>query len=93
MTAGKMQGYFAISTKFLFNMFNRRNFLQSSLFSSVGLLLGKRSYAMTPVTGHPIVISTWDTGLAANKGAWEILSRNGRAIDAVEAGVDRKSVV
>ncbi|HEY4334269.1 MAG TPA: N(4)-(beta-N-acetylglucosaminyl)-L-asparaginase [Puia sp.] len=39
------------------------------------------------VTGHPVVISTWDTGLAANKGAWEVLNRNGSALDAVEAGV------
>lgn len=39
------------------------------------------------VTGVPVVISTWDTGLAANKGAWEVLSRNGSALDAVEAGV------
>src|SRR5258708_31811709 len=39
------------------------------------------------VVGHPMVISTWDTGLAGNKGAWEILSKNGRALDAVEAGV------
>src|ERR1700760_2374853 len=39
------------------------------------------------VTGKPVVISTWDTGLAANKGAWEVLSRNGSALDAVEAGV------
>jgi len=68
-------------------MFNRRNFLHSSLLGSVGLLLGKKAGAVTPVTGHPIVISTWDTGLEANKGAWEILSRNGRALDAVEAGV------
>ena len=40
-----------------------------------------------PVMGHPVVISTWDTGLAANKGAWEVLGRNGSALDAVEAGV------
>ena len=39
------------------------------------------------VTGQPIVISTWDAGLAANKGAWEVLRRNGAALDAVEAGV------
>ncbi len=38
-------------------------------------------------TGQPVVISTWDTGLAANKGAWEVLGRNGSALDAVEAGV------
>jgi N4-(beta-N-acetylglucosaminyl)-L-asparaginase len=86
--------------------FNRRNFLHSSLLSSVGLLLGKKAGAakgrqgivhpgeqpaygstVPSLTGHPIVISTWDTGLAANRGAWEILSKEGRALDAVEAGV------
>lgn len=39
------------------------------------------------VTGQPVVISTWDTGLDANKGAWAILGKGGRALDAVEAGV------
>jgi N4-(beta-N-acetylglucosaminyl)-L-asparaginase len=43
--------------------------------------------APVTVTGQPVVLSTWDTGLAANKGAWEVLSRNGSALDAVEAGV------
>jgi N4-(beta-N-acetylglucosaminyl)-L-asparaginase len=70
-------------------MFNRRFFLQSSLFGSVSLLLGKRGGAAGAafVTGQPVVISTWDTGLAANKGAWEVLGRSGTALDAVEAGV------
>ncbi len=88
-------------------MSNRRNFLQSSLIGSIGMLIGKavgatarwtghgvleagRAGAKGPkavVTGQPIVISTWDTGLVANKGAWEVLSRNGRALDAVEKGV------
>lgn len=35
----------------------------------------------------PIVVSTWNHGFAANKGAWEILSKGGSALDAVEAGV------
>jgi len=35
----------------------------------------------------PIVISTWNFGVQANGAAWEILKNNGRAIDAVEAGV------
>jgi N4-(beta-N-acetylglucosaminyl)-L-asparaginase len=35
----------------------------------------------------PLVISTWDAGISANKAAWEILKKNGRALDAVEAGV------
>jgi N4-(beta-N-acetylglucosaminyl)-L-asparaginase len=34
-----------------------------------------------------IVLSTWNFGQAANIAAWEILSKNGRALDAVEAGV------
>jgi len=87
-------------------MFNRRYFLQSSIFSSLGFLAAGKAVAAVPssggtpvvtgqghiagqgsVTGQPVVISTWDAGLAANKGAWEILSRNGPALDAVEAGV------
>jgi len=39
------------------------------------------------VTGNPLVISTWDAGLEANKAAWEVLGNNGRALDAVEKGV------
>ena len=35
----------------------------------------------------PIVLSTWDFGLAANQDAWTILSKGGAAIDAVEKGV------
>lgn len=34
----------------------------------------------------PIVISTWDFGIAANQAAWKILASGGRALDAVEAG-------
>lgn len=79
-------------------MLNRRFFLQSSVFSSIGILFGKRAAAAgaagslaggapAAVTGQPVVISTWDTGLAANKGAWEVLGSNGTALDAVEAGV------
>jgi len=74
-------------------MFSRRKFFHSSLLSSAGLFLSRQLNARTPasafgaVTGNPIVISTWDAGMAANAGAWEVLSRNGRALDAVEAGV------
>lgn len=35
----------------------------------------------------PIVISTWVHGMEANAGAWEVLGKNGAALDAVEAGV------
>ena len=72
-------------------MSNRRKFLQSSLLGSLGILLNKKADAAvvnrTGVTGQPVVLSTWETGVAANKGAWEVLGRNGDALDAVEAGV------
>lgn len=71
-------------------MFNRRKFIQASTISSIGMMLSKISGAglsAQEVKGKPVVISTWDAGLAANKGAWEILKKNGRALDAVEAGV------
>jgi len=35
----------------------------------------------------PLVVSTWDFGVPANKAAWIVLSAGGRALDAVEAGV------
>jgi len=35
---------------------------------------------------RPIVVSTWDFGVAANKAAWAVLSTGGRSVDAVEAG-------
>ena len=35
----------------------------------------------------PLVVSTWDFGVPANKAAWAVLSTGGRSVDAVEAGV------
>ena len=83
---------FSLGIQFRENMSNRRKFLQSSFFlGSVGVLLNRKAYAAiidpTPVTGKPVVLSTWETGMEANKGAWEVLGRNGSALDAVEAGV------
>lgn len=40
-----------------------------------------------PKIEKPIVISTWEHGLAANKKAYEILLQNGKALDAVQQGV------
>jgi len=71
-------------------MSTRRKFLHSAALGSFGMFLTKKlaaAPAQLSVTGRPVVISTWDTGLEANKGAWEVLSRNGSALDAVEAGV------
>jgi N4-(beta-N-acetylglucosaminyl)-L-asparaginase len=71
-------------------MINRRKFLLSSVFSSAAVLAGKLAAGQSvgrSVKGNPTVISTWDAGLAANKAAWEILGKGGRALDAVEKGV------
>jgi N4-(beta-N-acetylglucosaminyl)-L-asparaginase len=39
------------------------------------------------LSSGPVVISTWNHGIAANEAAWDILSNGGKAIDAVESGV------
>ncbi|SJZ93117.1 isoaspartyl peptidase/L-asparaginase family protein [Sediminibacterium ginsengisoli] len=66
-------------------MLQRRRFLQlGSLGLSAFSLTGFRSAA---AVRKPIVISTWDTGIAANQAAWNVLSKGGRALDAVEQGV------
>lgn len=36
---------------------------------------------------HPLVVSTWRHGMAANAAAWAVLTGGGRALDAVETGV------
>lgn len=71
-------------------MLTRRKFITLTAAGAAGATIGsslKASAANLRVVGKPIVISTWDAGLAANKGAWEVLSASGRALDAVEAGV------
>ena len=71
-------------------MVNRRKFIKASVFSSVALTFGKVAACNSqsfPVKGKPVVISTWDAGLRANKAAWEVLKEGGRALDAVEKGV------
>jgi N4-(beta-N-acetylglucosaminyl)-L-asparaginase len=61
------------------------------MFGSLAILWGKKSLASyqpnLPLKDHPVVISTWDVGVAANQGAWEVLGNGGRALDAVEKGV------
>ncbi|MEY3425511.1 MAG: hypothetical protein RL679_869 [Bacteroidota bacterium] len=71
----------------------RRNFLKLGLIGAVvGAIqplkaggLFTRSFE-TKIDG-PAVVSTWNHGLAANAAAWEILSKGGKALDAVEKGV------
>jgi len=71
-------------------MFTRRHFLHASALSSLGLIF-KKGLAAEPyratVKNNPIVISTWAPNVKANAEAWKILGVNGRALDAVEAGV------
>jgi len=66
----------------------RRNFLSLSSFGLTAFTLPKLNFPLLngPVK-KPIVIATWDAGIAANKAAWLILKNNGRALDAVEKGV------
>lgn len=74
-------------------MSNRRNFIKTAAVGSVALALqsftSKETHAvkLKGKINKPIVLSTWNFGVQANGAAWEILKNNGRALDAVEAGV------
>jgi len=72
--------------------FNRRFFLKASALTAAIVAIDKtKAAAILPGQGSatikPIVISTWDFGIAANKAAWKVLSKGGQALDAVEIGV------
>src|SRR6478672_10404459 len=69
-------------------MFNRRRFLQTSTLSSLALLFKTASGSATGTTkNNPVVLSTWAPNAKANAEAWKILGKDGRALYAVEAGV------
>ena len=79
-------------------MFNRRKFLKATALSASLMAIDKESLGgilpgdvKNGLVGagavEPIVISTWDFGIPANKEAWKILASSGRALDAVEQGV------
>lgn len=75
-------------------MTNRRNFLRTAAIASAAVALNafkgkpEEEKDFPSKKGiKPIVLSTWNFGLQANAAAWEILKNNGRALDAVEAGV------
>ncbi len=73
-------------------MSSRRKFILSSIIASAATLGSNRILAAASkktaiVKNRPVVVSTWDFGKTANAGAWSVLSQNGRALDAVEAGV------
>lgn len=68
---------------------SRRDFLKISGIGSLLFINLPKSFAFRrPNVDHgAIVLSTWSHGVPANTAAWEILSKGGRALDAVEAGV------
>lgn len=74
-------------------MANRRNFIKTAAIGSVAIALNSFKLKEDEIpfsqgkVNKPIVISTWNFGVKANGAAWEILKNNGRALDAVEAGV------
>lgn len=74
-------------------MFDRRKFLKCSALSASLLAIDQSGIAAvlpdpkSSKAAKPIVISTWDFGIAANHDAWKVLAAGGRALDAVEKGV------
>ena len=67
---------------------DRRKFINISALSAP-LILSKKVMANgMDVAVKPIVVSTWDSGMAVNAEAWKILSANGKSVDAVEAGAN-----
>jgi N4-(beta-N-acetylglucosaminyl)-L-asparaginase len=71
----------------------RRNFILRSFLGSTvlgGSLAWVKVLGSTPAeaaVSKPMVVSTWNHGMAANEAAWRVLQAQGRALDAVEAGV------
>ncbi len=70
----------------------RRDFLKlsTSLVTAPAFLSACETNAQNSAQSagrKPIIISTWNHGLDANKVGWEILSTSGSALDAVEKGV------
>ncbi len=76
-------------------MTSRKTFLKTSAITGAAMLLNslhidakaEKRERKNKQVNKPIVLSTWDFGLKANEAAWEILSKGGKALDAVEAGV------
>lgn len=67
-------------------MTTRREFIKLSAVGGSVLLSAAAAAGPSSEQRKPVVISTWNFGLAANDAAWKILSKGGRALDAVEAG-------
>lgn len=74
-------------------MTSRRNFIKKGALATTAFALSSLEYkahtnsSSDKKVNKPIVLSTWNFGIQANEAAWTVLKNNGRALDAVEAGV------
>lgn len=66
-------------------LIDRRKFLYLSAFTP-SIVSFKDQATNQYGINKPIIISTWDEGKNVNAAAWPVLSGNGRALDAIEAG-------
>ena len=67
----------------------RRDFIKKSTFFSSAYAFPKSNNLndFDLSNPEPVVISTWDHGLLANRVSWDILAAGGESLDAVEEGV------
>lgn len=76
-------------------MKNRRDFIRIGAVGSIALLTNTSCSEGIEIEKEltaeprvlPIVVSTWEHGMAANEAAWNVLKNGGNALDAVEKGV------
>ncbi len=71
-------------------MMHRRRILKLGTMGFGSMMIAPKVFSSKKniyAAKKPLVISTWETGINANKAAWKILREKGRALDAVEAGV------
>jgi len=65
----------------------RRNFIKAGVAGLATPIFLSENKNMKTNKNNPIVISTWNHGMAANEASIEVLGKNGSALDAVEQGV------
>jgi N4-(beta-N-acetylglucosaminyl)-L-asparaginase len=75
-------------------MTTRKDFFKVGLLGSTLLIPDSVKKATRLLSGHsltirekPLILSTWNHGIAANARAWETLNSGGSIVDAVEQGV------
>ena len=65
----------------------RRNFIKAGVAGIATPIFLSENNNMKRNKNNPIVISTWNHGVAANEASIKVLKQNGSALDAVEQGV------